>query len=237
MNYVSPMVRARAIAAGQVRVSRCQRHHAMKMVHHLHPMIIVDLEREETPIHLFRWVARVAQVSEQRRRTDLVIHLRRSITRPRNGWLEDWQCTAAMNEWDTARREARKRGGSLPAVHEVQLATYQAAIEGARKKAQESETEKVENETESDDAKETGEDAEARSEAGDEASEPSMVDLGDETDDEAEPILTRQPLQGRKHVLRLLSDAVRAALATADLEAATVANDAISRLCGRPDVG
>ncbi len=236
MNYESPMVRARAIASGQVHVSRCQRHHAMKMVHHLHPMIIVDLEREETPIHLFRWVARVAQVSEQRRRTDLVIHLRRSITRPRNGWLEDWQCIAAMNEWDTARREARKRGGSLPAVHEVQLATYQAAIEGAKKKAQESETEKVEDE--GDDAKETGgEDAEARSEAGDEPSEPSMVGLDDETEDEAEPISTRQPLQGREHVLRLLSDAVRAALAAKDLEAAAVANDAISRLCGRPEVG
>lgn len=227
MKYVSPMIQARAIAAGQIRVSRCQRHHAMRMIR-LHPMIIVDLEREQTPTHLFRWVAGVSQISEQRRRTDLVIHLRRSIERPRNGWVENWQCLAAMNEWDLARREARKRGSLLPAVHEVPLAVYRAAIE---KKTPESVTEKEPEETESE-AEETEEAV-----AEETVDEESLSELDDEPEDEAEPISSRQPLPGREHVLRLLSDVVRAALAAKDLEAATVANDAISRLCGRHEVG
>jgi hypothetical protein len=218
VTYVSPMVRARAIVAGQVHVSRCQRHHATRMVH-LHPMVIVDLEREEAPIHLFRWVAKVTKVSEQRRRTDLVIHLRRSIERPRNGWMDDWHCNAAMDAWDGVREEARKRGGIMAAVHEIPIEVYRAAIDAAKtRRTRGAEPEVSATETES--AAECGEPADPEDEL-------------EEDEEEEEPISARQVLLlGRDHVLRLLSDAVRAALAAQDMEAADAANDAISRLCG-----
>lgn len=222
MTYVSPMVRARAIVAGEIgSVSSCQRQHALRMVR-LSPTVIADLESEEAPLHVFRWVAWAATLTDQRRRTDLVIHLRRTIERPRNGWLEERHFYAAMEEWDQARSAARKRGGIMPAVHEIPLEAYRTAIEGVTR-----------NERVRRPETETGATATESVEAG---SEPSTQEIDDEGAPEEAPISDREP-RGREHVLRLLSDAVRVALASQDVEAADVANDAISRLCRGRAVG
>lgn len=65
--------------------------------------------------------------------------------------------------------------------------------------------------------------------------EPDAIEAEDEDEVEELPTSERRP-HGRDQVLRLLSDAVRAALAEHDEEAAQVANDAIARLCGGRDV-
>lgn len=223
MTHVSPMVRARAIVAGDIcPEAECQRYHAARMVR-LSLTVIADLESEEAPFHIFRWVAWGATLTEQRRRTDLVIHIRRSIERPKNGWVEERHCAAAMDAWDHARSNARKRGGIMPAVHEIALEVYRAAIEGAKRppRTRGPTAEAVPATTE----------LEAAEGGAAEPAEREPDDSGEE-----EPV-SRPHAQGRDHVLRLLSDAVRAALAAQDVEAADAANDAISRLCGRGEIG
>jgi hypothetical protein len=224
------MVRARAIVAGQIPVDKGQLDHSKRMVG-LPPMVIVDLERDEAPVHVFRWVAWGASPAEQRRRKDLVIYLRRAIARPRNGWFRERHFAAALAEWDRGRSEARKRGGIPPTHEQIPLDTYRAVIDAARKQPR---TRSPEIEM---------------SEEGEEGCESSMPEDEDEDDDEddddehehdddqieEEPISTRQS-SGREHVLRHLSDAVRAAIAADDMEAAEAANDAISRLCGGREV-
>lgn len=217
--YVSPMTRAREIVreSKSAATSRQVLNHAMRIVR-LASMVIVDLERNEAPVHVFRWIAWASTVTDQRRRTDLAIYLRRSIHRPRNGWLQERHYYAALTEWDKARCEMRKRGSIMPSFDEIPLDAYRAAIEGAKKRPRSSEPETETQPTESEVAAE---------------SDPSVSE--DEIEEEEEPVSTRQ-LRGRDHVLRLLSDVVRAALAAQDVEAADVANDAISRLCGRREV-
>lgn len=222
MSYVSPMVRARAIVAGEMgEVSYFQRQIAQRMVR-LSPTIVADLESEEAPVHVFRWVAWAATLTEQRRRTDLVVHLRRSIERPRNGWLQERHFYAALDVWDQARSAARKRGGIMPAVHEIPDDTYRTAIEGARRRPRSQETEMAMAES----AAVTADSA---------AAESSAFEPDDET--EEAPISTRQPLKGRDHVLRVLSDTAREAIAADDKEAADAANSAISWLCGGRKAG
>jgi hypothetical protein len=225
------MVRARAIVAGQIRACKSEVDHAKRMVG-LPPMVIVALEREEATTHAFRWVAWGATPTDQRRRSDLVIHLRRSIQRPRNGWFKDRHFVAALSAWDEARREARKRGGIPPTYDQIPLETYRAAVEGAQKLHR---MRSPELETTATAGEESGELSAAEGE--DDDNEEDGEDDDNEEDGEGideEPISTRQ-LQGRGHVLRHLSHAVRAALAANDTEAADVANDAISRLCGGRD--
>ena len=130
--YVSPMTRAREIVreSKSAATSRQVLNHAMRIVR-LASMVIVDLERNEAPVHVFRWIAWASTVTDQRRRTDLAIYLRRSIHRPRNGWLQERHYYAALTEWDKARCEMRKRGSIMPSFDEIPLDAYRAAIEGA----------------------------------------------------------------------------------------------------------
>ena len=110
----------------------------------------------------------------------------------------------------------------MPAAHQIPLDVYRTAIDGAQKAGRAQSP-----------APETAAlVAEIAAECG-EPAEDEPADELEEDEEEVEPISARQILlQGRDHVLRLLSDAVRAALAAQDMEAADVANDAISRLCG-----
>lgn len=213
MNYVSPMVRARTIVAGEIgSVSYLQRQIALRMVR-LSPTVVTDLESEEAPIHVFRWVAWASTLTDQRRRTDLVVHLRRTIERPRNGWLEERHFYAALDVWDQARGAARKRGGIMPAAQEIPLEAYRAVLDGARKRPRSPEAEMAATESE----------------------EGGEVPVDEKI--EEEPISTRQLLKGRDHVLRVLSDTARAAIAADDKEAADAANTAISWLCGGREAG
>lgn len=187
----------------------------------LPPMIVVDLEREEAPVRVFRWVSYGASHTDQRRRTDLALHLRRSIERPRNGWVFERPLGAALAEWDRVRSEARKRGGIMPAHNQIPLEAYRAAIEGARKpkRARSPETE-------------TAAEGEPSEQALEDDSE-SEGDGEDEGEDEGEeePVSTRH-LKGLRHVLQVLANTARKAIAAEDMEAADAANNAIEWLCG-----
>lgn len=229
--YVSPMIRARAIVAGEIQpVTTSQRHHALRMVR-LSATVVTDLETEEALTHVFRWVAWASSSTEQRRRTDLVIHLRHSIERKRNGWLDVPHWTAAMDAWDQARSEVRKRGGIMPAVFEVPLGVYRAAVEGARKQPQAApESEPTETAADEDVDPGTGEAVDGDDE------EESDDESVDEDESDNEPSSIRQ-LRGRDRVLRVLSDTARSAIASKDLEAADTANQAISLLCRKREVG
>jgi hypothetical protein len=99
----------------------------------LSPIVVLDLEAEEAPLHVFRWVSWAKGASAQRRRTDLAVYLRRTIERRRNGWLEERHLTAALTVWDAATAEARVRGVIAPRPQAVSITRYEEAIDGARK--------------------------------------------------------------------------------------------------------
>ncbi|APR88230.1 hypothetical protein A7982_13579 [Minicystis rosea] len=229
--YVSPMMRARAINSGlEKNASEKEREVAARMVR-LPAMVLLDLERAEAPKFVFRWVAWAANHTMQRRRTDLVLYLRRSIERRLNGWFEERHLTAAMAALEAARDEARRRGGIMPAVDQIPVEVYRAAVEGAAKNKRQRRLEpELEAAIEQDEPLSSDdEDDGAHGGGGDDNS-------GEDDEHEAVPISERI-LRGRGRILRRLSDAVGEALAVQDVEAAEAINNTIALLCGSGDIG
>ena len=109
--YVSPSKRARIRLSddGQQKEPGFRTRVATRLVR-MSPMVVLNLQAEEAPLHVFRWVSEAHGAAEQRRRTDLAVHLRRSMERRRNGWLEERHLTAALAVWDEAVMAARSKG-------------------------------------------------------------------------------------------------------------------------------
>jgi hypothetical protein len=241
--YESPMVRARAIVSDTAQATTKARRVAERMTR-LPAMVIVDLELAEAPYHVFRWVACGANRTPQRRRADLVLHLRRSIERPLNGWLEERHLSAALRVLEEAANAVRRHGGYVvPGVQDIALDEYRAAIVGATKNKRASASE---SEHESDALPDvvTDEALELDAELGDSEQADDDNDAGDEgadkngeedTADEA-PVSERIHT-GRGRILRALADVVRVAIRSRDIEAAHALSDTLSLLCGERKAG
>ncbi|MFT3764763.1 MAG: hypothetical protein QM820_04495 [Minicystis sp.] len=218
--YKSPMVEARAIRSEQVKTASPKLKALAKRMVELPAWVIVDLEQEQAPKSVFRWVTGGAEPTMQRRRAELAIHLRRVIARPLGGWLEERHLSAALAVVEAEVAAARKRGGIARGVKEIPLDAYQAAIDAATKtpRGQGSDTEledalDLDDEPEAPDGK-TNE--EERAEAESEEGQPPV----------SEPLPT-----GRTRVLRQLSDAIGLALEAGDMEAAMTLTVTVSVLC------
>lgn len=94
----------------------------------------MDLEQEQAPKSVFRWVTGGAAATMQRRRAELAIDLRRVIERPLGGWLEERHLSAALAVVEAEVAAARKRGGIARSVKDIPVEAYQAAIHAATKK-------------------------------------------------------------------------------------------------------
>jgi hypothetical protein len=93
---------------------------------------VLDLEGAEAPMHVFRWVSDAAGPAAHRQRTDLALHIRRSVERRRNGWVADVQLAAALGVWEDAVVAARGRGLITPRPDAIPLERYLHAIKRAR---------------------------------------------------------------------------------------------------------
>ena len=76
--------------------------------------IVAALDALKTPLNVYRWVADGADPDAQRRRMELVVHLRRNVERVWNGWLRERQLAAALHVWEQAIDDARRRGLPQP---------------------------------------------------------------------------------------------------------------------------
>jgi hypothetical protein len=132
--YTSPVKVAREALApeNEQKVSGKVRATAMHIIR-LSVMVVADLEDEEAPMHVFRWVAWASGAAAQRRRTDLVLHLRRTLERTRNGWPEERHLAAALAVWDRAVEQTRVRGLVAPRPEGVPVERYREAVAAARR--------------------------------------------------------------------------------------------------------
>jgi hypothetical protein len=90
--------------------------------------IVDDLDGEDAPLHVRRWIAWGRGLAGQLQRLELALHLRHSIDRDGDGWLDARRHGAALRVLETARAEARAGGGAPPAVAALPLEAYQGAI-------------------------------------------------------------------------------------------------------------
>ncbi len=87
------------------------------------------LEAAEAPYRVFRWVVWGESTSTARRaRTDLALHLRKTLATAYGGWPDERALSAAWACWQTAVAEARPRGQLPPDCSRIPLADYQRAI-------------------------------------------------------------------------------------------------------------
>ena len=215
--YVSPAKRAALrLSEGGEQKEPYLRVRVARRIRKLSPIVVLDLEAAEAPMHVFRWVSDGPSLTEHRRRTDLALHLRRTIERRRNGWISDAQLSAALAVWDEAIAEARARGLISPRPDAIAPERFGAAIAAARKAPRVRADHTV---------------GDAPPEASGEAT-PDNVDqdaadivgekAADKTDDGVSP--------ARARTLRELAAVLDRALAEGDLEAARVTNEMIGRL-------
>ena len=129
--YKSPMAEARAIYSGQAKSASPKLSALAERMAKLPPYVIMDLEQEQAPKSVFRWVTGGAAATMQRRRAELAIHLRRVIERPLGGWLEERHLSAALAVVEAEVAAARKRGGIARSVKDIPVEAYQAAIDAA----------------------------------------------------------------------------------------------------------
>jgi hypothetical protein len=133
--YVSPVVRAREIVAearAGKKTSRPAVSNARKILR-IEPVVAGDLEKAKVPYKSFRWVAWGKNATERRRKADLVLHLRVTITTSRGGWLCESDLEAARAVLQAGIDEARRRGLAQPRPQDLPSATYAAAIRAARR--------------------------------------------------------------------------------------------------------
>lgn len=214
--YKSPMAEARAIYSGQAKSASPKLSALAERMVKLPPYVIMDLEQEQAPKSVFRWVTGGAAATMQRRRAELAIHLRRVIERPLGGWLEERHLSAALAVVEAEVAAARKRGGIARSVKDIPVEAYQAAIGAATKTSQVQGAEaELEDALELDGEGETDEEEGAEEEG--EAEERAPV---------SKPLPT-----GRARVLRQLSDVIDVAVQAGDIEAAMTLTVTISVLC------
>ncbi len=135
--YVSAVVHAREILAKaksepDANVARSVLAHARRIMR-IEPIIALDLEQEEGPYRVFRWVAWGKTYAERRRRADLALHLRHTIDTASGGWLLEPHYTAALAVLDLAVAQAKARGGVQPRPVDLCASTYGDAIRGVPK--------------------------------------------------------------------------------------------------------
>jgi hypothetical protein len=193
------------VKAGTGKVPGKLRSVALRMVK-LSPIVVLDLNAEEAPIHVFRWVSWAKGPAAQRRRTDLAVHLRRTIERRRNGWLEERHLTAALAVWEAAVADARARGLVTPRPDAVPAGRYQKAIDAARKGTRG-----------------------PSPPLGDELA-PVDVTGGETMQEVAGDRTPTEERPSRTKTLSNLTAAMASALADGDMEAARVAHEAIGKL-------
>lgn len=138
---VPPREKARAALArtrdGESHtVTRCMLAH-MKRIARLEDLVVADLESEDAPWRVVRWVAWGKGKAQQRQRCDLVIHLRRSIDTPCGGWLDEHALKAAWDLLCDAIASARKRGLAQPSYDEIETGAYERAVRAADTRAKE----------------------------------------------------------------------------------------------------
>ena len=219
--YKSPMAEARAIYSGQAKSASPKLSALAERMAKLPPYVIMDLEQEQAPKSVFRWVTGGAAATMQRRRAELAIHLRRVIERPLGGWLEERHLSAALAVVEAEVAAARKRGGIARSVKDIPVEAYQAAIDAATKTSQVQETE-----AELDDAIEL--DGEGEGNDGETDEEEGAEEEGEA--EERAPVSKPLPT-GRARVLRQLSDVIDVAVQAGDIEAAMTLTVTISVLC------
>jgi hypothetical protein len=201
--YVSPMRWAREVLSPEAtqifpgKVRAIAQH-----IIQLSVMVVADLEAEEAPIHVFRWVAWASGATAQRRRTDLVLHLRRALERSRNGWLEERHLTAALAVWESAIQSTRLRGLIAPRPEGVPIERYRDAVDAARKRSRLAREEPLD-----------------AAPGLPKAAAPPLLDTADAPADAK-----------RAAVLQHLTAGLVEAVGAGDFEAARAANDAITKL-------
>lgn len=135
--YVSPAAWARELDArarrGELPQVSKKSLHTARRIRRLPGSVILDLEAQEAPLHVFRWVAWTPQsnITEQRRRADLVLHLRRNFERAEDGWFREHEHKAAFDVWMGAIEQAGKRGLIYPRPEQVPAERYAEAIVAA----------------------------------------------------------------------------------------------------------
>lgn len=219
--YKSPMAEARAIYSGQAKSASPKLSALAERMAKLPPYVIMDLEQEQAPKSVFRWVTGGAAATMQRRRAELAIHLRRVIERPLGGWLEERHLSAALAVVEAEVAAARKRGGIARSVKDIPVEAYQAAIDAATKTSQGQGAE-----AELDDALEL--DGEGGGNDGETDEEEGAEEEGEA--EERAPVSKPLPT-GRARVLRQLSDVIDVAVQAGDIEAAMTLTVTISVLC------
>jgi hypothetical protein len=135
--YVSPAAWAREVVTRvhlgkDPQVSKKSVHTA-KRIHGLMSTLRTELEAQRAPLHVFRWVAwaRKRSLTDQRRRADLVLHLRRTFERPADGWFLEREHQAAFDVWMRAIEEARNGGLLQPRVDQIPAERYAEALAAA----------------------------------------------------------------------------------------------------------
>src|SRR5262245_59656427 len=130
--YASPVAHAREILArarseGLPKVSPPAASTARRITR-LEYLVARDLEDAQAPYKTMGWVARGESMTARRRRADLVLHLRRTLPRPRGGWLREEHLRAAFDAWQREIDEARRLGLVQPFPEDLPVAKYVAAI-------------------------------------------------------------------------------------------------------------
>ena len=93
-----------------------------------------DLEQVEAPHRVFRWVVWGDEtMTARKKRTELVLHLRKVFPTPHGGWLDEPELTAAWNYWQSEIAAMRRRGLMQPWAEDLPLEGYQQAIAAVRR--------------------------------------------------------------------------------------------------------
>lgn len=141
-DYVSPVDRAREVLAraqaDRSSVTRRELSTAIRIAKVLEPVCALDLVRVQAPFLIFRWVAWGDGSTARRKRTDLVLYLRRSIHTSQGGWFVERQLRAALDVWERAVDDARRRGLVQPRPENLPLSLFEDAIRGAMRCARRS---------------------------------------------------------------------------------------------------
>ena len=149
-SWVSPVARARAFlafVASQGAVTKSKKGPAspdappsmrLKVARRLARLsftIVTALDPLKTPLNVYRWVADGTDPDAQRRRMEVVVHLRRNVERVWNGWPRERQLAAALRVWEQAIDDARRRGLPQPRAAGVPLSAYTSAVKAAPRRS------------------------------------------------------------------------------------------------------
>lgn len=134
----NPVQVARAYVSTPAGVRMSKRSQSTDKTYHriarrLNTVLVARLEEQEAPLRITRWVAWAPSLPDQVLRCDLILHLRRALPRPADGWPIDVELRAALELLGVARATAIAAGAKPPAPADLAAARYAEAMASAKR--------------------------------------------------------------------------------------------------------